>query len=173
MLEALRARGHREAAPDEDPGFVVQLTSAVTPVGYRRRDASLAVVSLVEAEGPLEGWKERAYTTLIRTLSNALLWIWPSDPVAGARSPLPSVGIVTPEAGFTRMPFEAARVAQALEPIVSSHFALGNDVDCDLDPDLGRDSPVVAELCRRGSELASRGVLPTPFPLADVLPPAD
>lgn len=173
LVRALLERGHYAAAAGEVPGFVVQLTSATSPVGYRRRDASLAVVSLVEAHGPVDGWKDRAYTTLIRTLSNALLWIWPPDAGPGEQDRKPTVGIVTPEAGFTCMPFEAQRVACALEPIVRSQFALGNDLTYDLEEHVGRSSPVVAELCRRGSQLASWGVLPTPFPLADVLPPAD
>ena len=79
----------------------------------------------------------------------------------------------TPETGFFHHPFDPEYVYQQIIPIAGSHFAMRNVLIADLPPRYWKTSPVVEDLKKFGKELDNLGVLPSPFPLREVLSEED
>lgn len=168
IVRALRntcvAHGHALEPSTNGIQFVLNLTSADAPRAFRRRSQSVFVFSIIAMDRTTNDLRSVCYTTLIRTLSNLLLCVVPS-PDGGCAE----VYFTTPEAGFYHIPFDPEGVYQRILPIASSHFATNNTMTCDLPHRYHVSSPVVEEIKRYGRELENLGVLPTPFPLREIL----
>jgi ribulose-5-phosphate 4-epimerase/fuculose-1-phosphate aldolase len=146
--------------------FALNLTDGASPRPFRRKSQSVFVFSLIQDEHPDDGLKSRCYTALIQSLSNLLLCVVPSG-----RTGRPDVYFTTPEAGFYHIPFDPEAVFERLLPIASARFATENVFTEDLPERLQEGSPVVRQIAMHGKELEAMGVLPTPFPLREVLSP--
>ncbi len=176
LVAELLGRGFTEVPPSDGARFVLNVTRAARPRPFRRRSKSVCVVTLVDA--PATGaaadpsLRSACYAALVRSLSNLLLCA--VEPAAdGARGGAPEAYLTTPEAGFSHLPFDAARVCDLMLPIAAARFATDNEVSEDLPRSLCGPSPVVESLAAAGRTLGALGVLPLPFPVRDVLSPRD
>jgi ribulose-5-phosphate 4-epimerase/fuculose-1-phosphate aldolase len=162
--------GHQLTNPEDNIKFVLNLTGIESPQFFRRRSQAIFVFSLVLAEQPLEDLHSICYTTLVHTLSNMVLCMVPNkefySPETNGRY---EIYCTTPEGGFYHFPFDADKVYQAIIPIAGAHFAIKNEFFQDLPTGYWHGSAVVEKLKQYAKELDKLGVLPTPFPLREVL----
>jgi ribulose-5-phosphate 4-epimerase/fuculose-1-phosphate aldolase len=165
LVGAFLAHGHLPLpAGSNGVNFALNLTDGASPRAFRRKSQSVFVFTLIQDSNADDGLKSRCYTALVRSLSNLLLCVVPSRD-----SGTPEIYFTTPEAGFYHFPFDPEAVYERLLPIASAHFATDNVFDEDLPERLWHGSPVVTQIATYGKELEALGVLPTPFPLREVL----
>jgi ribulose-5-phosphate 4-epimerase/fuculose-1-phosphate aldolase len=173
LVEVCLRHGHEISIPMNGIQFVLNLTDTTTPKSFRRRSQSVFVVSIVENQDGGECLKSRCYSTLVRSLSNLLVCAVPANASSNGSGGLPEVHFTTPEAGFYHLPFDAEEVYQRILPIIGAHFSTDNVLSTDLPDQYWNSSPIVEEVKHYGRELQNLKVLPTPFPLRDVLSEED
>lgn len=165
MVKRIVDRGNELVWAGDGAQFAINLTNGDSPKAFRRRSQQVFVFTLIEDEGGA-GLKGRCYTALIRSLSNLLLCA-----VRGPGGAIPEIYFMTPEAGFYHIPFDADAVFERMLPIASAHFATANIFSEDLPARFREGSAVTGAIARYGLEMERLGVLPTPFPLREVLTP--
>jgi len=157
------AHGDEFSAPSNGINYALNVMSKDELRHFRRKSQSVFVFGVIQ-DTPNGDFKSRCYTALVRSLSNLLLCVAPSE--AGG---VPEVYFTTPEAGFYHIPFNPEEVYRRILPIASAHFATDNVFSEDLPERLHKGSERTQELSRYGKELDSMGVLPVPFPLKEIL----
>ena len=165
LVRRIVDRGNELVPASDGARFALNLTNGGSPRAFRRKSRQVFVFSLIEDEGG-EGLKSRCYTALIQSLSNLLLC---AVPAPGRENP--EIYFVTPEAGFYHIPFDPDAVFDRLLPVASACFATDNEFSEDLPARFWGGSAVTGAIARYGREMESLGVLPTPFPLREVLTP--
>jgi ribulose-5-phosphate 4-epimerase/fuculose-1-phosphate aldolase len=155
--------GHELSESVKDANFILNLTSTSRPRAGRRCAQSVFIISVATLKGQPSDLRALGYNTLVRTLSNLLVLLSPPNGHPA------EAYFTTPEAGFYHLPFEADRVYERILPIAGAHYAIENRFSTDLPARLWAGSPVVKEIARYGKVLDQLGVLPTPFPLRQVL----
>lgn len=163
LIHFLRSQGHQLSADTNGIKFLLNLTSMESPRAGRRRSQSVFIISVVATDKHIDDMRSACYRTLIRTLSNLLICFETNG------NPVPEVYFTTPEAGFYHVPFDPEEVYRLMLPIAGAHYAIENRLIPDLPPRFKAMSPVVHSIARYGKELDKLGVLPTPFPLRELL----
>lgn len=163
IVEEFLRHGHCISNETNGVNFVLNVTDMESPRAGRRRSQSVFIISVVAGNRKPGDIRSVCYATLVRTLSNLLIYVGPSN---GSPS---EIYFTTPEAGFYHMPFSPERVYQRMLPIAGAHYAIENLFSNDLPERLWITSPVVEKIKQYGKELDNLGVLPTPFPLREVL----
>lgn len=179
LSTALAGRGHpvhRERRRDVqvDPGVrvVINAVEAEHPVSFRRRSKEIFVVGVAEVPALPDQMLAAGYSLLVRTLSNVFI------PIArGERGP--EAYFITMEQGFHRIAhdrddaafFEA--VVQRILPLAESRLVIDNEFIPDLPRDLWSGDEHTAALFRAGQRLAELDLLPAPWPIDELLSPAD
>ncbi len=166
IVPSFLKHGHSLTENTDDVNFVLNLTNIDSPQIFRRRSKAIFVITFVVADKDQDNLSAICYQTLIRSLSNMVVCIIPGKPNA-------DIIFTTPEAGFYSLPFDPDEVYKKILPIASAHFAIDNRIDTDLPRDTWVTTPIVEQIKKYGRELDALGVLPTPFPLHDVLPQED
>jgi len=162
LVEAFESKGCVLSSPDNGVQFILNFTDMNSPVAFRRRSQSVFVFSFVVVEHPEENLKSLCYTALIQSLSNLLLCFVPNGKAM-------DVHFATPEAGFYQIPYDAEQVCVRLLPMAGAHFATQNLMTTDLPERIHSSSRIVEQIKHYGKELDAMGVLPTPFPLREIL----
>lgn len=173
IVKVFLKHGHQLSEATNGIRFALNLTDAEKPRIFRRNSQAVFVVSLIELEKPAANLKSFCYTTLVRSLSNLLLCVVPPEFSTNSSAATTQVYFTTPEAGFYHCSLNSETVYQRILPIVSAHFAIGNQLDTDLPPAYWQGSPVVEQIKQYGRKLDHLGVLPAPFPLREVLSEED
>lgn len=171
LRDELRRRGHDEVADPDGAGLVIHGFDAGDPTSFRRRSRSVFLVGLTRTD-PLDSAPlERGYPLLVRSLSNLLVALT-------GEADRPSAHFFTPERGHYEVRpgdrdayFDS--VYRRVEPLATSTLVVDNVFEPDLPPSLHRGDDTVRALCRAGERLGRLDLLPAPFPLEEVLPPAD
>jgi ribulose-5-phosphate 4-epimerase/fuculose-1-phosphate aldolase len=163
IVEAFSMHGHEISTESNGINFILNITDVKSPRAGRRRSQSVFIISVVSLEDEPTNIRAVCYTTLVRTLSNLLICVGPKNGVE------PEVYFTTPEAGFYHLPFNQESIYRRMMPIAGSHYALENRITNDLPEQLWNPSPVVQKIQQYGKELDTLGVLPTPFPLKEML----
>jgi ribulose-5-phosphate 4-epimerase/fuculose-1-phosphate aldolase len=170
LVETCLAHGHELGSPENGVKFVLNLTDAESPRIYRRHAQSVIVFSLITLDAPPEDLRSLCYSTLVRSLSNVVLCAVPRPEAAGnGGKPAYEMYFTTPEAGFYHLGYDADQVFERMIPIARARFALQNRIAADLPPAYWETSPVVEDMRRSAGKLDGLGVLPTPFPLHELL----
>lgn len=173
LREALCELGCEYGAHNGEPTrLVLNFTCLEEPASYRRSSQAVFVASVLQ--GPPEPEPLKAYYPyLIRTLSNALIYI-----ATGSSGP-ETVHFLTPERGHAVIPAKGAgkelfrSVARRLMPIASSHLIIENEFYPDLPEELWQGDHHTAAFLEVGRRLDALNLLPAPFDLEALLPPAD
>jgi ribulose-5-phosphate 4-epimerase/fuculose-1-phosphate aldolase len=168
VVAEFQRRGWELGPLAPDTSFVLNLTTTKAPPPFRRHAQALFVVSLATLDPTEANIRSTSFATLVHTLSNVVVTIQP--PLAAEQ---PEVHFTTPEAGFYHYPFDPAKVCDSLLPIVGARLVIRNRLTTNLPRHLWQTSPAVEQMKSHARELDRMGVLPAPFPLRDVLPPAE
>lgn len=164
-------RGHVCTSETRGLQFVLNMTDTDNPRPYRRRSQSVFAISIVRVPVKPRNFRAFCYTTLIRTLSNLSICIVAPDSCSDLSQAV--LYFTTPEAGFYRLQYDSRAVFERVCPIATAHYATTNDLFQDLPEDYWRGTERVDELRSHAAELDRLGVLPTPFPLRELLPESD
>ncbi len=179
LSSALAKRGHpvqRERRRDVrvDPGVrvVINAVEAEHPISFRRRSKEIFVVGVAEVPAHADEMLAAGYSLLVRTLSNVFI------PIARDEGGTDAY-FITMEQGFHRIShdhddtafFEA--VVERILPLAESRLVIDNEFIPDLAPDLWNGDEHTAELFRAGQRLAELDLLPAPWPIDELLSPAD
>lgn len=159
--------GHELSLPENGVKFVFNLTDVDNPRFFRRNSKNIFVFSLVTAKNSGKSLHTLCYSTLVHTLSNVLLCAVPAR--NGSNGKDCEIYFTTPEAGFYHFPFNPEKVYERLIPIAGARFAIGNLFSTDLPQRYWKTTPVVEKLKKFGRVMDTLGVLPSPFPLKEVL----
>jgi hypothetical protein len=163
LIDEFLRHGHCLTSEVNEANFVLNVTDVESPRAGRRRSQSVFIISVVSGDGHPADIRSLCYATLVRTLSNLLIYVGPSN---GSPS---EIYFTTPEAGFYHLPFDAEQVYRQMLPIAGAHYAIENQMSTDLPERLWVTSPIVEQIKQYGRELDNLGVLPTPFPLGEFL----
>jgi ribulose-5-phosphate 4-epimerase/fuculose-1-phosphate aldolase len=169
VAEEFRRRGFEYGPLAPDTNFVLNMATTADPQPFHRHAQALFIASFASLSLDDPNIRSTSYATLIRTLSNVVVTILP--PTEGGDQP--KVHFTTPETGFYGYPFDARKACDSLMPIVSARFVMHNRLTPNLPERLWQTSPVVEQIKRHARELDQMGVLPTPFPLRDILPESE
>lgn len=171
LRDELRRHGHAEVADPDRAGLVFHGFDADDPSSFRRRSRSVFLVGLTHTP-PLDGAPlARGYPLLVRSLSNLLVTLT-------GEGDRPRAHFFTPERGHYEIEpdevdayFESAY--RRIEPLATSTLVVDNVFEPDLPESLREGDARTRALCRAGERLGRLDLLPTPFPLEEVLPPDD
>ncbi|POB11311.1 class II aldolase/adducin family protein [Sulfobacillus sp. hq2] len=165
------AYGHEHVGHPDDGELVFHLVDAHRPRPFRRQSKAVFVVGITEVP-PVEGSPlNHAYPLLLRSLSNLLIY--------GGPDPEPWVYLVTPELGC--YPAEPTRdrdqwfhtIYDRIAPLATSRLVIDNIFDEDLPPELAEGTTVTEQMRHASRTLAAWNLFPTPYPLSEMLSPAD
>jgi ribulose-5-phosphate 4-epimerase/fuculose-1-phosphate aldolase len=168
VTAGFRRRGFDFGPLAPDTNFILNMTTTASPKPYRRHAQALFVASFAVLDPADSNARSTSYATLVHTLANVAVTIKP-----GPGTDEPEVYFTTPETGFYHYRFDPDRVCDSLLPIVTARLVIHNRLSTNLPDRLWQTSPVVEEIKTHAHELDRMGVLPAPFPLRDVLPPAE
>jgi ribulose-5-phosphate 4-epimerase/fuculose-1-phosphate aldolase len=179
LSSALAARGHpvqRERKRDVriDPGVkvVINAVDPERPISFRRRSKEIFVVGVAEVPARPDEMLSAGYSLLVRTLSNVFIPIARGD---GG----PEAYFITMEQGFHRISHDTdddaffEQVVQRILPLAESRLVIDNEFIPDLDRDLWNGDEHTEALFRTGQRLAELDLLPAPWPIEELLSPAD
>ena len=163
--------GHERTDDPMDARLVFHRVRPETPRPFRRRARATFVVGV--AEGPrYDNTLQATYGLLVRSLSNLLIY-GQIDGVGGLRAEM-----VTPELGcYEAVPdhrldfFE--QLYDRIEPLATSHLVIDNVFDPDLEEEYRGGTKVTRELTEAARTLDRWALFPTPYPVANLLPPED
>ena len=164
LVEEINRNGNQKATAAEDLNFVLNVTDVDHPVKYSRKHQQEMVLTIILLDKSTEDIKSVCFTTLVKTISNMVIGIYPKNGDKTA-----DVYYITPEAGFVKLDFDVKRVYKCIYPVVNSHFVLRNKIFVNLPESSQIKSKELDELVYHAHELGKLGHLPVPFPLEKYL----
>ncbi|MEX0710692.1 MAG: class II aldolase/adducin family protein [Chloroflexota bacterium] len=179
LSDALTSRGNpvqrdrgRDATLDPDVRVVIHAIDADKPVGFRRRSKEIFVVGVAELPDRPDDMLAAGYTLLVRSLSNVFM------PIArDGRGP--EAYFITMEQGFHRIEHDGNdaaffdQVVDRILPLAESRLVIDNEFVPDLPRRLWKGDEHTEALFRAGARLAELDLLPTPWPIDELLSAAD
>lgn len=159
-------KGYVYEAEPETPRMVLNLITADKPQPYRRRAQATMVISLLALPVVPDNLIAELYPYLVRALSNMLVVYVPG---VGAYFLTLELGQYFEPEG----PGFAERLFERIEPIASSVLVVSNQFDPDLEPELWGGDAITQSITAAGRKLAEWDLLPTAFPIEEILPPED
>ena len=162
LVHTCSQKGDQQVNSADEADYVLNLTTFKNPRSVRRKCRSVFVITLIcsdESDLDCEKIKALSYNTLVKSLSNHLIYI----------SPELETFFTTPEAGFYKIHFDPEVIYEKIRPIISSNFATDNLFVQDLPEKLWNGSEITNQMSKYGKVLDELGVLPVPFPLKGFL----
>jgi ribulose-5-phosphate 4-epimerase/fuculose-1-phosphate aldolase len=172
LLEALRgALERRGAIPGgsvEDANFVLNAIDRDAPKPFRRKSRGTFVAAFHERAAmppDIEDSLKLEYPMLVRALANIVLCYVPGE----------GVWFTTMERGHYLVPEDgsieglAGSVVDRLMPLATSRLVIDNEWRTDLEEELWEGDEVTAEIRRAGELLGELELLPSPFPIEELL----
>lgn len=162
------------SSPKKDTKIAFHVIDRESPKPYRRKSQGTFVVSIVETDKSPEEIHKEAYIYLIRSLANHLIYVCYGPEKT-------KLYFLTPEQGNYSISFDTntkgehvfEQIYQRLEPLASSHLVINNDFHEDLPEILWSGDAVTKSLSNSGKKLDQMNLLPTPFPLEELLSKRD
>ncbi len=171
LRRTLLARELEETAPDRAPRIVLHIAEREAPRPFRRRAQATFVVAVVEGPAPEGSVLPALYPLLVRALANMLLYLTTDQQPSRAY-------VVTLEQGYFTVeePDDGAffnQIFERLYPLASAQLVINNEFHADLEPELWGGDALTEALAAAGRRLDALHLLPTPFPIEDLLGPRD
>jgi len=179
LSAALTSRGYpvqhergRDASIDPDVRVVIHAIDPEHPVSFRRRSKEIFVVGVAELSDRPDDMLAAGYALLVRSLSNVFVPI--SRDASG-----PEAYFITMEQGFHRIVHDGGAAAffddlvERILPLANSRLVIDNEFVPDLPRRLWNGDKHTEALFRAGQRLAELDLLPAPWPIDDLLSPAD
>jgi ribulose-5-phosphate 4-epimerase/fuculose-1-phosphate aldolase len=162
IMAELESHGHRQGDLKDEQNFILNLTSFEKPKAVYRKAQNEFVISLATLSGQSENQRAACYELLVRTLSNLMICIKENG------NANPEIYCTTPETGYYHFPYSPGKLYECMLPIIHARMMINNRIASDL-PEKYRMTEVTENLKHYGAVLDSLGVLPSPFPLTDLL----
>ena len=162
LRNALGRSGLSETSEANAADLVINVVDADDPKPFRRRSRGTFVVGLYERESHSLA---EDYPMLVRALANIALCYVPGEGAWFTTMERGHYGD-TAEAGEEAL---ADAVVQRLLPLARSRLVIDNEFVTDLEPDLWRGDEVTEEVIAAGARLGDLDLLPSPFPIEDLL----
>lgn len=162
LRNALGRAGLVELADGNAADLVINLVDEGDPKPFRRRSRGTFVVGLYERTSHSLA---EDYPMLVRALANIALCYVPGE----------GAWFTTMERGHYGDDAEqgeeglADAVVQRLLPLARSRLVIDNEFVADLEPELWDGDEVTAEIIAAGARLGDLDLLPSPFPIEDLL----
>lgn len=160
--------GHRyQQAPEGDVRVVFNFIDPKRPRPYRRRGQGTFVVSVTLTDQRPEDLLKEAYPLLIRSLANLCIYLVRAEDRI-------ETYFVTLEQGYYRTPDLTgdayfAYLYERLLPLASSELVIDNEFHPDLPEELWEGDELTEQLAGAGRRLEALHLLPTPFPIQELL----
>jgi ribulose-5-phosphate 4-epimerase/fuculose-1-phosphate aldolase len=164
VVQQLIDRGHQQVRMDKELNFVINLVNMEEPMAYHRKRPEEFVITFALLPVSTSDIKTACYRGLVKTLSNLFFGILPCE-----GSSAPQVYYVTPEVGFVNYTFDPKRIVKDMNPIIQARLMFRNHFHIDLPPSQEIDFQEADQFIRYGHKLNDLGLLPTPFPVHDIL----
>lgn len=171
LRRLLVERGLEEVPPEGAPRLVLLFVDPQAPRPFRRRAQATFVASVVEGPPPAGEVLPALYPLLVRTLGNMVVYI--ADAGAGPRA-----YVVTLEQGYFAIEeaedaafFE--RIFERLYPLASADLVINNEFHPDLEEALWGGDDLTASLADAGRRLDALRLLPSAFPINELLSSRD
>ena len=172
--QVLQKHGHLFVNPTEkDIRLVFNFVDPNVPRPFRRKAQATYVISVVETNEQPQNVLRAAYPTLIRTLSNLLVFIVNTDERLNTY-------FVTLEQGYYSVPYENGQddryfeyIYQRMEPLASSNLIIDNEFEPDLPEELWEGDEITEQVRHAARKIDEMNLFPAPFPIQEILPPED
>jgi len=183
LKRRLLREGHREVAFGDGADLVLNFTDAKRPRPYRRNAQATFVVGVVEVDenpgdGPGDGpansrgdLLKAAYPVLVKSLSNLLVYVIHTPTGSETYFITLEQGYYTARATQGDSYFD--EVYHRIAPLASSRLVINNIFQETLPAALRKGNPTTDALVAAGRRLEAMNLLPSPFPLDDILSPRD
>jgi ribulose-5-phosphate 4-epimerase/fuculose-1-phosphate aldolase len=169
LHDALDREGFGETADPKDADLVINLIDPDDPKPFRRKSRGTFVAALHEQLSLPSDMLALNYPLLVRALANNVLCYVPDE----------GVWFVTPERGNYRVWTDGGTrelgeaVIRRLVPLARSRLVIDNEFRTDLEPELWDGDEVTEQVHRAGARLGALDLLPSPFPINDLLTERD
>ena len=174
LRQAMVERGYEElAAPGPEVQVVLHHLDADNAKPYRRKSAPTFVVGLAPLAAPPDDVLRAGYPLLVRGLANLCLMV-SARPDGGALA-----HFVTLEQGTYAVEHRGddheffAGVFERIEPLASSRLVIANEFRPDLPESLWNGDEQTRQIGRAGERLDELDLLPSAFPIEDILTERD
>jgi ribulose-5-phosphate 4-epimerase/fuculose-1-phosphate aldolase len=167
MKRRFKREGHREVSADENPGLVMNLLDSRRPRPYRRKSQGTFVVGVVVVDECPTEILPAAYPYLVKSLSNLLIFITPSDHGHDTHLVTLEQGYYTAAAHEGDALFD--EVYRRLAPLASTRLVINNIFRTDLPESLWNGNETTEAIYQAGLRLDAMNLLPAPFPLTELL----
>lgn len=161
-----------ETEGNPDVRIVLNFADPKNPQRFRRSGKGTFVVTITENDEPTEHILRTGYPILIRSLGNLMIYL---DRSKGEQHTY----FITLEQGcydvtgneneesFYRQVFERLR------PLATAQLVIDNQFHPDLEEKLWEGDEITKQISHAGKLLDNMNLLPTPFPIAEILPAKD
>jgi len=168
LSAVFESEGFESAPRALDADFVINLIDPGRPRPFRRgaRGTFVAALAFLPA-APADGLRE-TYPLLVRALANIVLCYIPGSGVAFTT--MERGHYVVSAADDAQL---ARRVAERLLPLARARLVIDNEFVRDLEPELWNGDACTAQIAAAGQRLDRLGLLPTPFPIEELVDERD
>jgi ribulose-5-phosphate 4-epimerase/fuculose-1-phosphate aldolase/DNA-binding transcriptional ArsR family regulator len=172
LRRIFESQGHRiQFIPDGEVRLVFNFIDPRRPRPFRRRGQGTFVISITVTDEPVEDVLKQAYPLLIRSLANLCIYLVRTG--EGVET-----YFVTLEQGHYPVPALSEDgyydyLYQRLLPLASSELVINNEFVPDLPRELWEGDELTRQLAEAGRRLDALDLLPTPFPIQELLPEQD
>jgi Class II Aldolase and Adducin N-terminal domain len=155
-----------------DARVILNAVDPSDPEPFRRRSRDIFVVGLADLERSPDDMLQAGYSLLVRSLSNVFIPMVRDDGV-------PDAHFITMEQGFHRFAHTGDEnaffdeVVDRLVPLAESRLVIENEFVPDLPKSLWAGDMHTQSIFRAGLRVAELDLLPAPWPIDELLSPAD
>ncbi len=170
--QRMEAAGHERVDSEESPGLVIHFVDPGRPRPFRRKSQGTFVVGVTEVDEKPDDILSTAYPMLVKSLSNLFIFITPSDD--GGKDTY----FITLEQGYyTARDRDGAEyfeeVYSHVAPLASTRLVINNIFRDDLPEELRDGNARTRAIYDAGRKLDGMGLLPTAFPIHEILSERD
>lgn len=172
---AFRDHGHHLLPEGSThPRLVINFIDPSRPRPFRRKSQGTFVISVVEVDNEPENVLKAAYPLLVRSLSNLLVYA-----VSVPNQPFRTYFITLEQGYYPIHPGEGSQseyfnaVYGRMAPLANSQLVVNNIFVKDLPKELWEGNQNTRALRLAGQQLDRLDLLPTPFPIQEMLPEKD
>jgi hypothetical protein len=165
----LMGQGHRRTVEGEEPELVVNFTDVERPRPYRRKSQGTFVIGIIDGGDQPDDVLRTAYPLLVRSLSNLLIFVTREGDTTHTHFVTLEQGYYTVSGTLDDRFAYFAEVYRRMAPLASSRLVINNIFEPNLEQALWNGDEVSAELYAAGRRLADMNLLPTAFPIAEIL----
>jgi ribulose-5-phosphate 4-epimerase/fuculose-1-phosphate aldolase len=162
LRNALGRAGLSETEAADDANLVISVVDEADPKPFRRRSRGTFVVGLYERDSHS---LPEDYPMLVRALANIALCYVPGEGAFFTTMERGHYGDSAADGDDAL----ADAVVQRMLPLARSKLVIDNEFVTDLEPELWKGDEVTDEIIAAGKRMGDLDLLPSPFPIEDLL----